>query len=115
MNFSNACAFFKSFGGVKHIDTLAGEWPSDANYMYLTRNAILDEAEKQDGKDSVLFLGAGCFRIGVSVEFDYATVMAANAAKKLGKSVVMLNCNPETVSTDWNFSKRKECKTLPKV
>ena len=89
----------------KHIDTLAGEWPSDANYMYLTRNAIDDEAKKQEKKDNVLFLGAGCFRIGVSVEFDYATVMAANAAKNMGKSTIMLNCNPETVSTDWNFSK----------
>jgi carbamoyl-phosphate synthase large subunit len=89
----------------KHIDTLAGEWPSDANYMYLTRNAFLDEAEKQKRKDSILVLGAGGFRIGVSVEFDYATVVAANTAKKLGKNVVMLNCNPETVSTDWNFSK----------
>ncbi|MEM0154644.1 MAG: carbamoyl-phosphate synthase (glutamine-hydrolyzing) large subunit [Methanothrix sp.] len=97
------------YGGInqmsKHIDTLAGEWPSDANYMYLTRNAIFDEAEKQEKGDSVLVLGAGCFRIGVSVEFDYATVIAAEAAKKLGKSVIMLNCNPETVSTDWNFSK----------
>jgi carbamoyl-phosphate synthase large subunit len=89
----------------KHIDTLAGEWPSDANYMYLTRNAIFDEAETEANKNGVLVLGAGCFRIGVSVEFDYATVMAANAAKNLGKNVIMLNCNPETVSTDWNFSK----------
>lgn len=106
LGFSEKQLGYKGLGQkAKHIDTLAGEWPSDANYMYLTRNAILDEAEKQDGKDSVLFLGAGCFRIGVSVEFDYATVMAANAAKKLGKGVVMLNCNPETVSTDWNFSK----------
>lgn len=89
----------------KHIDTLAGEWPSDANYMYLTHNGAETEIKKsKDSSNSVLVLGAGCFRIGVSVEFDYATTMVGMAAKRLGKNVAMLNCNPETVSTDWNRS-----------
>lgn len=89
----------------KRIDTLAGEWPSNANYMYLTRNANGNEVKEQiKSKKSIMVLGAGCFRIGVSVEFDYATTVIADVAKRNGYYVSMLNCNPETVSTDWNRS-----------
>ncbi len=89
----------------KRIDTLAGEWHSNTNYMYLTKNADSCESDFGDiqGK-KVLVLGAGCFRIGVSVEFDYATTIIGSIAKSRGYSVATLNCNPETVSTDWNRS-----------
>lgn len=84
---------------VKKIDTLAGEWPADTNYLYLTYGGQYDdEAPRAD----FLVVGAGVFRIGVSVEFDWATVNLAKELRDRGHRVAILNYNPETVSTDWD-------------
>ncbi len=90
---------------VKQIDTLAAEWPARTNYLYLTYNGFEDDLDfgKAD-KEKVLILGAGVFRIGVSVEFDWATVNLANSIRKMGYEAIVLNYNPETVSTDWDVN-----------
>ncbi|MFP3199235.1 MAG: carbamoyl-phosphate synthase (glutamine-hydrolyzing) large subunit [Thermoproteus sp.] len=85
---------------VKKIDTLAGEWPADTNYLYLTYGGEFDEPSP---KADYLVVGAGVFRIGVSVEFDWATVNLALELKRRGYRVAILNYNPETVSTDWDI------------
>ncbi|MEM0483985.1 carbamoyl-phosphate synthase (glutamine-hydrolyzing) large subunit [Pyrobaculum aerophilum] len=85
---------------VKKIDTLAGEWPADTNYLYLTYGGQYDD--KTPGVD-YLVVGAGVFRIGVSVEFDWSTVTLATELKNRGYRVAILNYNPETVSTDWDI------------
>ncbi|MFB6490112.1 MAG: carbamoyl-phosphate synthase (glutamine-hydrolyzing) large subunit [Thermoproteus sp. AZ2] len=85
---------------VKKIDTLAGEWPADTNYLYLTYGGHFDEPTP---KADFLVVGAGVFRIGVSVEFDWATVNLALELKRRGYRVAILNYNPETVSTDWDI------------
>ncbi|MEM3781882.1 MAG: carbamoyl-phosphate synthase large subunit, partial [Candidatus Micrarchaeaceae archaeon] len=90
---------------VKQIDTLAGEHPANVNYLYTTRIANEEDVEF-DGKKKLLVLGAGKFRIGVSVEFDYSTVLLAKSAKKYFDEVAILNHNPETVSTDWDLANR---------
>ncbi|MBP1449896.1 MAG: carbamoyl-phosphate synthase (glutamine-hydrolyzing) large subunit [Thermoproteus sp.] len=84
---------------VKKVDTLAGEWPADTNYLYMTYGGQFDELTP---KVDFLVVGAGVFRIGVSVEFDWATVNLALELKRRGHKVAMLNYNPETVSTDWD-------------
>ncbi|MDE1823100.1 MAG: carbamoyl-phosphate synthase large subunit, partial [Candidatus Micrarchaeota archaeon] len=86
---------------IKQIDTLAGEWPARTNYLYSTDKGSEDDIGAAKGK-KLLVLGAGVFRIGVSVEFDYGAVALAESAKKHFNSVSMLNYNPETVSTDWD-------------
>lgn len=86
---------------IKQIDTLAGEWPAQTNYLYTTHNGIEDDISTR-GKKKLLVLGAGVFRIGVSVEFDYSAVAIAESAKKYFDEIAILNCNPETVSTDWD-------------
>jgi carbamoyl-phosphate synthase large subunit len=91
---------------VKQIDTLAGEWPAVTNYLYLTYNATEDDVEFSNRPDKVLVLGAGGFRIGVSVEFDWSTVLTKDALEKYYGEVMMLNYNPETVSTDWDVSRK---------
>jgi carbamoyl-phosphate synthase large subunit len=91
---------------VKQIDTLAGEWPAVTNYLYLTYNAEEDDVEFSNRPDKVLVLGAGGFRIGVSVEFDWSTVLTKDALEKRYGEVMMLNYNPETVSTDWDVSRK---------
>lgn len=88
---------------VKQIDTLAGEVPARTNYLYMTYDAQENDIPYTE-KPKVLILGAGVFRIGVSVEFDWAVVSFANAAKKRGYEVIVLNYNPETVSTDWDIN-----------
>ncbi len=88
---------------VKQIDTLAGEVPARTNYLYMTYDAQENDIPYTE-KPKVLILGAGVFRIGVSVEFDWAVVNFANAAKKRGYEVIVLNYNPETVSTDWDIN-----------
>ena len=90
----------------KNIDTVAAEWPAQTNYLYMTYNASAsDEARSKPGsRGTVLVLGAGVFRIGVSVEFDWATVNFAQAARRRGFEVAIVNYNPETVSTDWDMS-----------
>ena len=86
---------------IKQIDTLAGEWPASVNYLYTTKYGLEDDISFEK-KRKLLILGAGGFRIGTSVEFDYSTVLLAKAAKKYFDEVSIINHNPETVSTDWN-------------
>ncbi len=87
---------------VKQIDTLAGEWPAATNYLYLTHGGEVDDYTGP-GVDAVI-TGAGVFRIGVSVEFDWSVVNTVLMLKRLGYRVGVLNYNPETVSTDWDFA-----------
>jgi len=90
---------------VKQIDTLAAEWPARTNYLYLTYGGDEDDIEFSKGKTKVLVLGAGVFRIGSSVEFDWCGVNTIWALKKNGiQEAIMLNYNPETVSTDYDIS-----------
>ncbi len=100
--------FRRSYGilpVVKRIDTLAAEWPARTNYLYLTYGGDHDDISFNSGKKKVLILGAGVFRIGVSVEFDWCVVELAWALKKRGvDEVIVLNYNPETVSTDWDVN-----------
>jgi carbamoyl-phosphate synthase large subunit len=84
---------------VKKIDTLAGEWPAETNYLYITYGGARDD---ETPRVDFLVLGAGVFRIGVSVEFDWSTVNLAWELKRRGFKVAVLNYNPETVSTDWD-------------
>jgi len=87
---------------IKQIDTLAGEWPAQTNYLYTTNSGSEDDIETKPKKSKLLVLGNGVFRIGVSVEFDFGAVALAESAKKYFDEVAMLNYNPETVSTDWD-------------
>ena len=90
---------------VFQIDTLAAEFPSETNYLYMTYNAQhSDIAPLKD--EGVIVLGSGPYRIGSSVEFDWTSVMAVEALKKHHKRAVVINCNPETVSTDYDTSDR---------
>jgi carbamoyl-phosphate synthase large subunit len=90
----------------KIIDTLAAEWPSRTNYLYQTFDGAVDEAPPT-GRRKVMVLGAGPYRIGSSVEFDWGTMNMAWALKRSGvEEVVVVNCNPETVSTDFDMSDR---------
>ncbi len=91
---------------VKQIDTLAAEYPALTNYLYLTYNGTEDDlvAEK-DGK-SIIVLGSGAYRIGSSVEFDWCSVNALQSISKNGKRSIMINYNPETVSTDYDICDR---------
>lgn len=90
---------------VFQIDTLAGEVPAKTNYLYMTYNGSHYDIEPL-GKQSVMVLGSGTYRIGSSVEFDWSCVNAALALKKNNKKSVIINCNPETVSTDYDISDR---------
>ncbi|PKL36467.1 carbamoyl phosphate synthase large subunit [Candidatus Peregrinibacteria bacterium HGW-Peregrinibacteria-1] len=91
---------------IKQIDTLAGEYPAKTNYLYLTyhgeENDIEKVEEERKGEESILVLGSGAYCIGSSVEFDWGCVNAVNTAKKEGFKTIMLNYNPETVSTDYD-------------
>ncbi|MCW4020188.1 MAG: carbamoyl-phosphate synthase (glutamine-hydrolyzing) large subunit [Candidatus Bathyarchaeota archaeon] len=90
---------------VKQIDTLAAEWPAKANYLYLTYHGDEDDLRFNSGKKKVLVLGAGVFRIGSSVEFDWGGVNTIWALKRRGiDEAIMINYNPETVSTDYDIS-----------
>ena len=89
---------------VKQIDTLAAEWPAKTNYLYLTYGGVESDVEVQPSK-KVVVLGSGVFRIGSSVEFDWGAVNTVWALKKNGvDEAIMINCNPETVSTDYDTS-----------
>ena len=90
---------------IKQIDTLAAEYPAQTNYLYLTYNGQEDDIQP-GGEQSVIVLGSGPYRIGSSVEFDWCSVNAAHTVRKLGYKTVVVNCNPETVSTDYNESDR---------
>lgn len=91
---------------VKQIDTLAAEYPAQTNYLYLTyQGADHDIAFEHDGR-SIVVLGSGAYRIGSSVEFDWCGVQALNTIRKEGWRSVMINYNPETVSTDYDMCDR---------
>jgi len=90
---------------VKQIDTLAAEWPAKTNYLYLTYGGDEDDIELSSTTSKVIVLGAGVFRIGSSVEFDWCGVNTIWALKKNGiQEAIMVNYNPETVSTDYDVS-----------
>ena len=90
---------------VKQIDTLAAEYPAMTNYLYLTYAASGHDLE-YGGEKSVIVLGSGAYRIGSSVEFDWCGVQALNTIRKEGYRSVMINYNPETVSTDYDMCDR---------
>ncbi len=90
---------------VKQIDTLAAEYPARTNYLYLTYNSSEDDIEFND-KDNVIVLGSGSYRIGSSVEFDWCCVNTVISLSSLGYKTIMINYNPETVSTDYDICHR---------
>lgn len=90
---------------VKQIDTLAAEYPARTNYLYLTYNAVEDDVEFNQ-KKGVIVLGSGSYRIGSSVEFDWCCVNAVLTLRHLGYRTIMINYNPETVSTDYDICRR---------
>ena len=91
---------------VKQIDTLAAEFPAKTNYLYLTYHGIEDDVRYEAHDRSVIVLGSGAYRIGSSVEFDWCGVNALHTIRRAGYSSVMINYNPETVSTDYDMSDR---------
>jgi carbamoyl-phosphate synthase large subunit len=88
---------------IQHIDTLAAEYPAKTNYLYLTYNCTVDDFEFKL-KNSVIILGSGPYRIGSSVEFDWCCVNTGKTLREIGHKTVIINCNPETVSTDYDES-----------
>lgn len=89
---------------VKQIDTVAGEWPASTNYLYLTYNATTHDVEFNE--EMVMVIGSGVYRIGSSVEFDWCAVGCLRELRALGKKTIMVNYNPETVSTDYDMCDR---------
>jgi len=87
---------------VKQIDTLAAEYPAQTNYLYLTYHGLDNDIELAQN-EQVAVLGSGPYRIGSSVEFDWCCVTAVNSINNSGKKSIMINCNPETVSTDYDI------------
>ena len=91
---------------VKQIDTLAAEYPAQTNYLYMTYSGISHDIHYEHDKRSIVVLGSGAYRIGSSVEFDWCGVQALNTIRKEGFRSVMINYNPETVSTDYDMCDR---------
>lgn len=91
---------------VKQIDTLAAEYPAQTNYLYLTYSGIAHDIRFENDKRSVVVLGSGAYRIGSSVEFDWCGVQALNTIRREGYRSIMINYNPETVSTDYDMCDR---------
>lgn len=91
---------------VKQIDTLAAEYPAQTNYLYLTYNGTANDVHYLGDRKSIVVLGSGAYRIGSSVEFDWCGVQALNTIRKEGYRSVMINYNPETVSTDYDMCDR---------
>jgi carbamoyl-phosphate synthase large subunit len=91
---------------VKQIDTLAAEYPAQTNYLYLTYNGDYNDIEYENDGQSVIVLGSGAYRIGSSVEFDWCSVNALETVKEQKYRSVMINYNPETVSTDYDICDR---------
>ena len=91
---------------VKQIDTLAAEYPAQTNYLYMTYSGISHDIHYELDKRSIVVLGSGAYRIGSSVEFDWCGVQALNTIRKEGFRSVMINYNPETVSTDYDMCDR---------
>ncbi|MBF1590484.1 MAG: carbamoyl-phosphate synthase (glutamine-hydrolyzing) large subunit [Prevotella shahii] len=99
----------KSYGilpVVKQIDTLAAEYPAQTNYLYLTYSGIASDVRFDNDRRSIVVLGSGAYRIGSSVEFDWCGVQALNTIRREGYRSVMINYNPETVSTDYDMCDR---------
>jgi carbamoyl-phosphate synthase large subunit len=88
---------------IQHIDTLAAEYPAKTNYLYLTYNCAVNDFDF-NLKNSIVILGSGPYRIGSSVEFDWCCVNTAKTLRELGLKTIIINCNPETVSTDYDES-----------
>ena len=91
---------------VKQIDTLAAEYPAQTNYLYLTYNGVANDVHYLGDHKSIVVLGSGAYRIGSSVEFDWCGVQALNTIREEGYRSVMINYNPETVSTDYDMCDR---------
>ena len=91
---------------VKQIDTLAAEYPAQTNYLYVTYSGAASDIPFENDKKSIIVLGSGAYRIGSSVEFDWCGVQALNTIRKEGWRSVMINYNPETVSTDYDMCDR---------
>ncbi|MDR2810016.1 MAG: carbamoyl-phosphate synthase (glutamine-hydrolyzing) large subunit [Tannerellaceae bacterium] len=91
---------------VRQIDTLAAEYPAQTNYLYLTYSGVENDVRYLGDKRSIVVLGSGAYRIGSSVEFDWCGVQALNTIRKEGWRSVMINYNPETVSTDYDMCDR---------
>ena len=99
----------KSFGilpVVKQIDTLAAEYPAQTNYLYVTYAGVASDITFSNDRNSVIVLGSGSYRIGSSVEFDWCGVQALNTIRRQGYRSIMINYNPETVSTDYDMCDR---------
>ena len=99
----------KSYGitpVVKQIDTLAAEYPAQTNYLYVTYAGVGHDINYENDKKSIVVLGSGAYRIGSSVEFDWCGVQALNTIRKQGYRSIMINYNPETVSTDYDMCDR---------
>jgi len=90
----------------KKIDTTAAEYPTPSNYLYMTYHGTVHDPLEEDVRPSALIVGGGAYRIGTSVEFDWCAVSCSKELRANGWSSVMINCNPETVSTDYNESDR---------
>ncbi|WP_048739377.1 carbamoyl-phosphate synthase (glutamine-hydrolyzing) large subunit [Prevotella bivia] len=91
---------------VKQIDTLAAEYPAHTNYLYVTYSGAASDITFDDNRKSIIVLGSGAYRIGSSVEFDWCGVQALNTIRKQGYRSIMINYNPETVSTDYDMCDR---------
>lgn len=91
---------------VKQIDTMAAEYPTNTNYLYLTYHGSEHDIEFENDKKSIIVLGSGAYRIGSSVEFDWCSVSALETIQNQGNRGVMINYNPETVSTDYDTCDR---------
>ena len=91
---------------VKQIDTLAAEYPAMTNYLYITYKGVANDISYENDGRSIIVLGSGAYRIGSSVEFDWCGVQALNTIRKEGYRSIMINYNPETVSTDYDTCDR---------
>jgi carbamoyl-phosphate synthase large subunit len=92
---------------IKRMDTSSGEFPTDSNYLYLTYHGDFNDVQPIDKKSTAaIILGSGAYKIGSSVEFDWAAVCTSLELKKNNVESIVINCNPETVSTDFNISSR---------
>ena len=102
----NKRKFYDILPVVKQIDTLAAEYPAQTNYLYVTYGGVKSDVVFENDKRSVIVLGSGAYRIGSSVEFDWCGVQALNTIRKEGWRSIMINYNPETVSTDYDTCDR---------
>ena len=93
---------YKILPFIKQIDTLAGEFPARTNYLYLTYHGSSSDYQPKYNKKTIV-IGSGPYAIGTSVEFDWCAVNTVNSLRRLGHKTIMLNCNPETVSTDYDY------------